>query len=62
MVFKIIAVNEHVRKVIDEFDDIDDARRMCMEYQIAFDGIFDILVQAPLFSERARPLEAKRIE
>jgi hypothetical protein len=45
--YKIIAVNQHGREEIDQFDDFDEARRMCMEYQIAFGSLFDILVQAP---------------
>jgi hypothetical protein len=52
--FKIIAVSEQGREEIDEFDDIDEARQMCIEYQIAFGSSFEILVLAPLFSERAR--------
>jgi len=52
--FKIIAVSEQGREEIDEFDDIDEARQMCIEYQIAYGSSFEILVLAPLFSERAR--------
>ena len=53
--FKIIAVNGQGREEIDSFDDIDEARRMCVEYQIAFGSGFEILMVAPLFSERAHP-------
>jgi|TARA_R110000824_G_scaffold109551_2_gene257208 hypothetical protein len=57
-VFKIIAVSQQGREEIDSFDDIDEARQMCIEYQIAYGSGFEILVVAPLFSERARNLVA----
>ena len=52
--YKIIALSKNGREEIDSFDDIDEARQMCIEYQIAYGSGFEILVQAPLFSERAR--------
>jgi hypothetical protein len=45
--YKIIALSKYGREEIDSFDDLDEARRMVMEYQLAFGSLFEVVIQAP---------------